>query len=81
MARFIRITLKSRGISFGARMLDDEAPFTCAAVWDSLPLEGDAGHAKYASNEFYTLVPPLSEEPIGLENGTITPVSYTHLRR
>ena len=75
MARYMRITLTSRDVSFTARLLDDEAPLTCAAVWDALPLEGDAGHAKYASNEFYTLVPPLSEELIGLENGTITPIA------
>ena len=57
-----------------ARLLDEQAPRTCAAVWDSLPLGGDVYHAKYARNELYTFVPPFAPAPIGQENPTITPI-------
>ena len=40
MTRFVSVTLDSRGVSCVARLLDDEAPRTCAAVWDALPLQG-----------------------------------------
>ena len=39
-----------------ARLLDEQAPRTCAALWDALPQGGDAFHGKYARNEIYTLV-------------------------
>ena len=42
-----------------ARLLEEEAPETVRAVWESLPLEGPAFHAKYANNEVYTLLTPL----------------------
>ena len=61
MARYITITLDKRGVSCRARLLDDEAPRTCRAVWDALPQSGSAYHAKYARNEVYTLVPPFAE--------------------
>ena len=38
MARYITITLDRRGVSCTARLLDEEAPATAAAVWDALPL-------------------------------------------
>lgn len=73
MARFITIGLASRGVSCRARLLDDEAPATCDAVWNALPVNGDAFHAKYARNEVYTLVPRIGEAP-RRENPTITPI-------
>ena len=72
MARYITITLTKAGVRCRARLLDDEAPLTCAAVWDALPQEGDAFHAKYARNEVYTMVPRFAE--IGRENPTVTPI-------
>lgn len=74
MERFITITLVSRGVSVRAKMLDQEAPRTAAAVWDSLPHNAQVYHGKYARNEIYTLVPALTPEPLGLENSTITPI-------
>ncbi|WP_211302752.1 DUF3830 family protein [Allonocardiopsis opalescens] len=67
------ITLQSRGVSCVAELLDKEAPRTCEAVWNALPLSGDAQHAKYARNEVYTMVPRFTGE-IGLENPTVTPI-------
>jgi hypothetical protein len=74
MARHLDITLEKRGVSCVARMLDEQAPRTCAAVWDALPLGSDVYHAKYARNEIYTFVPVLGETPPGRENTTITPI-------
>ena len=74
MPRHIEITLKKRGVSCVAQLLDDLAPKTCKAVWNVLPQEGDTFHAKYANNEIYTLVPPFADPEIGLENPTILPI-------
>ncbi|HEX7323371.1 MAG TPA: DUF3830 family protein [Mycobacterium sp.] len=72
MTRYVRITLTKRNVSCTARLLDDAAPRTCAAVWDALPLAGQAYHGKYARNEVYTLL-PLVGTP-GRENSTVTPI-------
>ena len=57
-----------------ARLLDHQAPRTCAAVWEALPQGGDAFHGKYARNEIYTLVEDFAAQPPGRENSTITPI-------
>ncbi len=72
--RCIEVSLVSRGVTATARLLDDRAPLTCAAVWDALPLVGDVYHAKYARNEIYTLFPPFAEAEPPLENPTVTPI-------
>src|SRR5690606_7873729 len=74
VARYLTITLDKRGVSCRARLLDDEAPRTCQAVWDALPQSGAAYHAKYARNEIYTLVPPFADPKPGRENPTVTPI-------
>jgi hypothetical protein len=74
MPRFIQVTLEKRRVSCTARLLDEEAPLTSNAVWDALPLSGEAWHAKYASNEVYTLVPPFAAAEPGFENTTVTPL-------
>jgi hypothetical protein len=74
VSRFITITLQTRGVTARARMLDEEAPRTCAAVWDALPLSGQVFHGKYARNEIYTLLPAFAERDPGRENTTITPI-------
>ena len=74
MARYITVSLDKRGVSCTARLLDDLAPRTCAAVWDALPRSGDAYHAKYARNEIYALLPTFAPTEPGTENPTITPI-------
>lgn len=74
MARYITITLQKRGVSCVAKMLDDAAPRTCAAVWESLPQAGQVYHGKYARNEIYNLVPAFSSVEPGKENTTVTPI-------
>lgn len=73
MSRFITIALTSRGVRCRARLLDDDAPATSQAVWDALPVAGDAFHAKFARNELYALVPRLTAAP-NRENPTVTPI-------
>ena len=74
MSRFITIGLESRGVTARARLLDDAAPRTCAAVWDALPLGGQVYHGKYARNEIYTLLETFSPRDPGRENTTVTPI-------
>lgn len=74
MPRHIEITLQRRQASCLARLLDDRAPRTCAAVWEALPQSGDAFHGKYARNEIYTLVEDFAAAAPGRENSTITPI-------
>jgi hypothetical protein len=74
VARYITLTLESRGVSCTARLLDDEAPRTAAAVWDALPLSGQVFHGKYARNEIYNLVPAFARIEPGKENTTVTPI-------
>jgi hypothetical protein len=54
-------------------MIEDDAPGTCDAVWNALPLEGETYHAKHSGNEVYTLVPPFAASEPGLENATFIP--------
>jgi hypothetical protein len=74
MSKYMSITLEHRGVSCVAELLEKDAPRTCAAVWQALPLAGDAYHAKYARNEVYTMVERFAEEEPGLENPTVTPI-------
>ena len=74
MPRFIEISLERRGVSCVAELLDKDAPRTCEAVWQALPLGGEAYHAKYARNEVYTMVERFAAEEVGLENPTVTPI-------
>lgn len=74
MSRLMTIRLDRRDVSCVARLLDDQAPRTCDAVWAALPLAGDAYHAKYARNEVYTMVPRFAAAEPGVENPTVTPI-------
>ncbi|GAB04311.1 DUF3830 family protein [Gordonia amarae] len=72
--RFISVTLRQRGVKAVAKLLDDEAPRTAAAVWDALPLGDQVFHGKFARNEIYTLVAAFADTEPGPENTTITPI-------
>lgn len=74
MARYVTVTLESRGVSCTARLLDQEAPRTAAAIWDALPIASQVFHGKYARNEIYTLVPAFAAVEPGRENSTVTPI-------
>ena len=68
MARFIEVMLKKRKVSCVAQLLDDREPKTCEAVWQALPQEGNVFHARFASNEIYTIVPPFAATEPGIEH-------------
>lgn len=74
MPRHLTIALPKRGVSCVAELLDKDAPRTCEAVWQALPLGGDIYHAKYARNEVYTMVERFADEQLGQENPTVTPI-------
>ena len=74
MPRLMRISLKKRNVSCVARLLDEDAPRTCNALWEALPKSGPVYHAKYARNEIYILVPRFAKTEPGRENPTITPI-------
>lgn len=74
MPRRIAVSLDKRDVQCVARLLDEQAPRTCAAIWDALPHSGQAYHAKYARNEIYALVPAFADPEPGSENTTITPI-------
>lgn len=76
MSRHITVSLPERGVVARARLLEDAAPRTCAAVWDALPVGGQVYHGKYARNEIYALLPGLADDgrDPGPENTTVTPL-------
>lgn len=60
------------GERFVARLLDDRAPATCRALWESLPLAGRAVHTTISGELFELLEPsPLAvaetEAPVGYQ--------------
>jgi hypothetical protein len=70
----VTLTLKHSGVKGTAVLMEDKAPLTCAAVWEGLPIEGPVFHAKWANNELYTIVPPLTADEPGRENATVFPI-------
>ncbi|RIK09128.1 MAG: DUF3830 domain-containing protein [Acidobacteria bacterium] len=76
MTRHLTVSLPERRVVARARLLEDAAPRTCAAVWEALPLGGQVYHGKYARNEIYTLLPGLADDgrDPGPENTTVTPL-------
>ncbi len=74
MPRYLSITLAKRGVTCVAELLGKDAPRTCEAVWNALPLQGPAQHAKYARNDVYAMVPRFTAAAVGLENPTVTPI-------
>jgi Protein of unknown function (DUF3830) len=46
-----------------ARLLREQAPETCSAVWDALPVSGLARHGIYSGSEVYLILPVLVTVP------------------
>jgi hypothetical protein len=68
----MRILFPNRKVEAVAELLETQAPRTCDAVWDALPFEGEALHAKWAGHEIWTAMPAI---PLpGPENQTIFPL-------
>jgi hypothetical protein len=75
MTKYVKITLGKRGVSCRARLLEDEAPLTCGAVWEALPLAGGAVHGTYARHDIYTRIRPFAQDEPPLEWPTVTPIA------
>lgn len=76
MPRYLELRLVRADVACTALMLEDEAPLTCAAVWDGLtePLEAAVHHARYSGDELYAPVPSFALVEPPLENPSITPL-------
>jgi hypothetical protein len=59
MPRQIRLTFAGEDVSAVADLLEEEAPRTCAAIWDALPAAGPAHHATYSGSECVFRLPEL----------------------
>jgi hypothetical protein len=51
------------GVAAAARLLGDEAPETCRAVLDVLPVGGTARHGIYSGSEVYLVLPGVLRPP------------------
>jgi hypothetical protein len=51
------------GVSASARLLQREAPETCRAVLDALPVTGTARHGIYSGSEVYLVLPEVLTPP------------------
>jgi hypothetical protein len=82
MPRHVRVRFVEEGVAAVARLLEDEAPETCEAIWANLPLEGEVYHSKRSGSDFYILPPAIEPDP-GTENATRTPIAgdltYAHV--
>src|SRR5438067_396168 len=68
MPRQIRLSFPAEGVSAVADLLVEAAPRTCAAVWEALPVAGEAHHAIYSGSECVLVLPELLR--IAPENAT-----------
>ena len=59
MARQIRITFADKNISINAELCEATAPTTCQAIWDSMPIRGQARHAMLSGQEVFVFLEPL----------------------
>jgi hypothetical protein len=62
--RFIVLSFPDEDVSVEAELLEEQAPRTCAAVWENLPSAGLAKHGIYSGSEVYlTFEQPVVVEP------------------
>jgi hypothetical protein len=52
----MEILLPDDGVKAVATLLENEAPKTCKAVWDALPIKGELLHAMLSGNEVFILL-------------------------
>ncbi|MCY3555799.1 MAG: DUF3830 family protein [Gemmatimonadetes bacterium] len=72
MPRRIRLSFVNEDVSVEAEMLEDEAPRTCQAVWDALPLVEEGIHAVYSGSEIaYFLSEDMVIPPENLTSCTL----------
>jgi hypothetical protein len=59
----IVIRFLEEDVAANARLLREQAPETCSAVWDALPASGLARHGIYSGSEVYFVLPELLTAP------------------
>lgn len=57
MTRSIVLRIPEQDVGAVADLLDDEAPRTCALIWERLPLEGRLIHGMYSGPELFIVLP------------------------
>jgi hypothetical protein len=70
LERHIELCLPARGLVAEAVLLDAEAPQTCQALWERLPLAAETIHAMVSGCELYFLFPWIGPPP-PRENQTV----------
>lgn len=68
--RLIELVLPKRDLVVQAHLLEHEAPHTCQALWERLPLEAETIHAMVSGCELYILF-PWDGPPPPQENSTV----------
>ncbi len=63
MQREIVFRFPDEDVVASARMLEEQAPETCDAVWAALPASGLARHGVYSGSEVYLILPSLITVP------------------
>lgn len=74
MTKKIRLVFPDLDVEVIAVLLEEQAPLTCAAVWEALqqPLSGSCRHGHDTGPELYVLTPPAPDVPD--ENATVFPI-------
>ena len=67
MARNIQLSFPEINVSCKAALLNDRAPKTCAAIWNSLPVEGKTVHGRWSGPEIFICADELQD--LEQENG------------
>ena len=62
-----RLELELDGVTVTARLLNEDAPRTCGALWDALPFEALVVHSRWAGARLHTLTHPKID---------VGPISY-----
>ena len=63
MNRYLIFNLTEKGVVARARLLDDEAPETCRAIWHHLPYEGPCAHAMFSGTSAVLFIDSSIEIP------------------
>ena len=72
MSKHILLEFPDEQISATAELLEEEAPKTCQAIWELLPLEGEVVHGWYSGPEIFLNLDP--DIQLDVENATGRPL-------
>lgn len=82
MAKRFQVEVLETGVKATVELLEDDAPRTCAALWQMLktPIETNGVHAMWSGREVMSYIPPenrgsVDPASIGLENATCYPAA------